>query len=455
MWFDLAWSLGQGRDKTLSGRSRRFIELLASARNDSPEERAAKYDYLAQATPEGSLIQVFAMDGRRLYPLGAATAFPWPDLKPQADAWSTAMFQKRHYRVLVRAVTDGAPPFRIFVAGQLEDNRVMLARFSEGLQWAIPPLLILCALSGYFVSRRALNPVDRLIASARSISIGNLSRRLPISGSGDELERLAMTCNDMLARLEDAVSRITRFTADASHELRSPLSFIRTVAECSLRTPGLDPELAEAFRDIVTESEQASRLLEDMLTLARSDAGHAQINFEMVSLTNIVHETTAKMRTLAEAKEQTLGQSIGGEHLLIDGDGATLRRLVRILIDNAIKYTPRNGRIDVTLAELNGAVHLQVKDTGVGIPASALPHVFERFFRVDPSRGQEEGTGLGLAIAKWIADAHHARITVDSIEHWGTTFEVVFPLAEKIVERWGPSGHVRAAPGLIPAPPDR
>src|SRR5262249_458948 len=160
------------------------------------------------------------------------------------------------FRLLILPVTIGSQRYSIAVAGQLEDNRWLLTRFSTGLAASIPALLAISALAGYFLSRRALLPIERLTSAVRSISIGNLSNRLPIGNSGDGLQRLAETCNHMLTRLENSVARIQRFTADASHELRSPISFVRTVAEVALQNAEADAESREAFREIVNETEE-------------------------------------------------------------------------------------------------------------------------------------------------------------------------------------------------------
>jgi heavy metal sensor kinase len=432
MWFDLAYSLSQGRDKTVSNRARRLAELLEKTRSDTPERRAAKFDDFAQATPEGSLIQVFDEEGHRVYPVSPPTIqFPWPagpaSKEPQL---SDLVFSGRLYRVFSRVVVSGERPLRIFVAGQLEDNRLLLGRFARGLIWTIPASLALSAILGYLLSRRALHPIARLTASARSITIGDLSRRLPLSDTGDELHQLAQTCNEMLARLEGAVNQITRFTADASHELRNPISFIRTTAECALRNPAADPESAESFREIVAESEEASRLLEDMLTLARSDAGHSETVFETVDLASIVAEVCGKIRPVAEAKGHVLFVNPASSGpALITGDASSLRRLIWILLDNAVKYTPAGGQIQVGLRIADGEAQVSVRDSGVGIPQSALPHIFERFYRIDASRSQEDGTGLGLAIAKWIAEVHQAVVSVESAENAGTSFQIAFRLA--------------------------
>jgi heavy metal sensor kinase len=428
MWADLANSLSQGRDKTVSGRAARLRELLKSFQQDSEVRRNAKFADFTAATPEGNLIQVFDAGGARIYPPLSVQAaeFPWPRQtggRHLSDVW----FKGKEYRVFSESIVIGSQPLRLVLAGQLEDNRQLLHKFALGLLSATPVLILVSALCGYFLGRRALDPVDRLTASVRSISIGQLSRRLPISPTGDELQRLAETCNDMLARLEVAVAKITRFTADASHELRSPVTYIRTLAEVALRNPAMDPESAESFRDIVRESEEASRLLEDMLTLARSDAGHTESVFEVLDLTEIVADSCARIRPAVEAKRHSL--SLHMDHngpVRVTGDGASLRRLFWILLDNAVKYTPFGGEIDVSVVTQGEEARVSVKDNGIGIPPSALPRIFDRFYRVDSSRAQEEGTGLGLAIAKWISDVHHAALTVESAENAGAVFRISF-----------------------------
>ncbi len=382
--------------------------------------------------PEGRLIAVFDMKGQRIFPdaSSAVAPFSWPKLdKIDGERISDVEFSLEPYRVLVRPFHGDSEPLFVCVAGQLVDNSLLLRRFRSGLLMATPFFLTLSALGGYFMSRRALAPVDRITASARSISIMNISERLPVLRTGDELQRLAETCNDMLGRIESAVSQIRQFTADASHDLRSPLSFIRTVAEVGMRNPGVDPESMRAFEDIVEECDGASRLLEDMLTLARADAkddGHAS---EAIDLREIVREICEKVRPLAEARGQSLSVRIEGrDSMVVLGDYLRLRRLIWILLDNAIKYTPVAGKIEAALSTVDGSVRVAIKDNGIGIPEADLPHIFQRFYRVDPSRSQVDGNGLGLAIAKWISDVHNATLLVESKENKGSCFSVAFPL---------------------------
>ncbi len=436
MFLDLGLSLRTGRERTLKHRAERLVDLLRSSAALAPDERARKFVEFEQATPEGSLIQAFR-GSKRIYPVTSTVNFPWPVTRADGDtAFIRRHYQGQPYLVLMQREFVNGDQLRIFVGGQLSDNEQLLRRFLNGLLATIPALLILSAFGGYFLSRRALQPVDRLTDSARAISIHNLSGRLPVANTGDEFQKLAETCNDMLSRLEAAVTQLKRFTADASHELRSPISFIRTVAECALLNPEIDKESQSALREIIDESDQAGRLLEDMLTLARSDAGGLALASEQVDLVDVVEESYSRVLTFAESRAQSVTISLPVESSIeIHGDRSTLRQLLKILLENAIKYTPTGGKIKVDLQSNGPLAILSVSDTGIGIPLASLPHVFERFYRVDPSRSEVSGTGLGLAIAKWIAERHGAQISVSSVEGAGSTFQVEFPAVPHSLSR--------------------
>jgi heavy metal sensor kinase len=316
----------------------------------------------------------------------------------------------------------------LFAAAPQAGSLLVLRRFLMGLLASTPILLLISSASGYWISRKALRPVDRITAAARSISIRNLSERLPVADTGDELQRLAETCNAMLGRLESAVTHIRQFTADASHELRGPLSFTRTVAEVALKKPNLDSESRSAFEDIVDESAKAAALLEEMLTLARADSGSFNIAMEPVNLATVIQEACNLARPLADERNLSLSVSFGGGQLVsVLGDFSSLRRLLWILLDNALKYTYAPGKIEVALSVASERAILTVRDSGIGICKTDLPRIFDRFYRADPSRSQVEGNGLGLAIAKWIAEMHQADLSVTSEEHNGTSFRLVFP----------------------------
>jgi signal transduction histidine kinase len=333
------------------------------------------------------------------------------------------------YWVLVRPYSLGTETLYLAAAAPAAGNLLVLDRFWTGLLASAPLLLLVSSAGGYWLSRRALRPVDRITATARSISIRNLSERLPTSDSADELARLTETFNAMLTRLEAAVNRIKQFTGDASHELRGPMSFVRTVAEVALRNPKIDPESKHSFQDIVEEAGKAAILLEDMLTLARGDAERDGAALGPVDILTVIDGACELAAPIAAERDLALSVSPPpAQPVQVLGDFAGLRRLLWILLDNALKYTEPHGRIQVELEASATEATVRVRDSGIGISEADLPHIFDRFYRADPSRSKTEGSGLGLAIAKWIADLHHADLSIASEESKGTVAQLVLPL---------------------------
>jgi signal transduction histidine kinase len=285
--------------------------------------------------------------------------------------------------------------------------------------------LLLASAGGYWVSRRALAPVDEITRTARSITADNLSQRLTVPSTGDELQRLSETLNEMIARIESAFTRIIRFTADASHELRTPLAVMRTTAEVALRGQRVDEERRNALEQIVAEIQRTSHLVDNLLLIANADAGHGRPAKVRMNLTDAVAEACTEGAVLARSKGVNLQARIPEEPIWVLGDTHALRRLFLILVDNAVKYTPTGGSCEVSVDEHDGFVVGSVRDSGIGIASADLPHIFDRFYRVDRARSRAQGgTGLGLAIGRWIAEAHEASITVESEIDRGSVFEV-------------------------------
>jgi len=434
MWLDLKDTLTSGRSRTLEKRADRLGDLLRDTQAESREHRVRKFQAFADATG-GGLIEVFRTNGVRALPspTAAAQAFPWPRATTiDRNRFAEVTYLGQAYRVLAHPFSPSASEQLVLcAAAPLEGNRTVLQAFSAGLLWAIPALLAISAFGGYALSRRALKPVDQITAATRSISVSNLSDRLPVPETRDELQRLSETCNEMLTRLESAVNEIKRFTGDASHELRNPVSFVQTTAELALRNRQIDAASQRAFEEIVAECGKASRLLKDMLTLARADAGNSRLAFEPVDLAEVVKMVCHKARALTDERGHTLTVHLeDGCHAIVWGDYASLNRLLWILLDNAAKYTPAPGTVRVTLAAAGGQVTVTVEDTGIGISAADLPQIFGRFYRADLSRSQVEGFGLGLPIATWIANVHQASLSADSKENVGSVFKIVFPLLD-------------------------
>jgi heavy metal sensor kinase len=276
----------------------------------------------------------------------------------------------------------------------------------------------------YALARKALAPMEHLRRSTEAITADRLDRRLPVLNPHDELGRLSATINAMIARLEQSFAEIRRFTADASHELRTPVTLIRTEAEVAYRDlPG--PEGCQVLiGNILEECQRMTHLTDQLLTLAREDTGMNRPLREPLDLTRLVLEIGDALRPLAESREQQL-RAVGDQPVWVDGDPARLRQVFVNLIDNAIKYTPEGGRIDVAVRKEGADAVVTIEDTGVGIPAEHLPHIFDRFYRVDRARSRAEGgTGLGLSIARSIVIAHGGQIDLVSTPGKGTVCTV-------------------------------
>jgi heavy metal sensor kinase len=316
---------------------------------------------------------------------------------------------------------------RAAVALEREDVDGEFRQLGLVLVASLPAALVVIGGLGYFLARKSLAPVDQIRRSTEEITADRLDRRLPVANPADELGRLAQTINAMIARLERSFAEVRRFTADASHELRTPLTSIRAETEVALGNRLTAEDYQELLRSILEECERLTRLTDQLLTLCREDAGTKRPPGEPVDLGRLVGDVVETIRPLAEAKQLQLGSSRNGL-LTIRGDEARLRQVFYNLLDNAIKYTPPGGRITVQLDQGEGAAVVRVCDTGIGIPPDHLPHVFDRFYRVDRSRSREQGgTGLGLSIAQSIVAAHGGTIHLDSAPGQGTTCTVILP----------------------------
>jgi two-component system, OmpR family, heavy metal sensor histidine kinase CusS len=290
------------------------------------------------------------------------------------------------------------------------------------------PLALVCALGGgYLLARKALAPVDRMVHTADQITGRRLDRRIDVTNADDELGRLARTLNGMIARLERSFEEVRRFTADAAHELRTPIAVLRNEAEVALRKPREPEQYRRVLEDQLEELERLSRLAERLLFLCREDAGLVPMSRELVRLDEVVEDVAEHMRVVAEEKRVGL-ETDGVVPCHINGDEDQLRRLLFNLLDNAIKFTPATGTVTVESACVDAKVRIVVTDSGIGIPPEHLPHVFKRFYRVDPARGPEVGgTGLGLAIARSIAEAHGGSIEMESTVGEGTRAILTLP----------------------------
>ncbi len=323
----------------------------------------------------------------------------------------------------------GNQSYLIQVAIEMDDFYEALDHFALLLFISIPTLLLCAAAGGYWISTRALAPVDQITQTARTISAQNLSSRLVVPHTGDELQRLSETLNGMLERLEAAFKKITQFTADASHELRTPVAVMRTRAELSLRKARSAGEYRDVIAEVLSELEKTSGLIEQLMFLARADSGAETLHFAATNVAEVLREACHQGSALAEAKQIAFQEQISGDSMWIQGDASSLRRLFLILIDNAVKYTPASGKIEVSLQRNDGYAVAEVRDTGIGIAEADLPNVFERFYRADKARTRESGgVGLGLSIGRWIAEVHAGTIEVHSSPGHGSIFQIRLPI---------------------------
>lgn len=284
-------------------------------------------------------------------------------------------------------------------------------------------LSLLAGFAGYFLAARALTPIDKITNTAHRISTEDLSARLNLPDNGDEVSRLANTFDEMLARIESGFARERQFTADASHELRTPLTAMQTILSFIRERERPAKEYRQALDDLAEETDRLHELVEDLLQLARGERGF-ELNREPIDLITLLADVADSLRPLAENKGLTLTCDLPPS-LVISGDMDLLIRLIVNLLDNAIKYTDR-GSITLSAEEKDRWAVIEVEDTGMGIPSEHLPHIFERFYTIEPSRSSK-GTGLGLSIAKQIVEGHGGRIKVRSETTRGTTFTIHLP----------------------------
>jgi heavy metal sensor kinase len=296
----------------------------------------------------------------------------------------------------------------------------------------IAPIVLLCSAAlGWWLAGTSLRPLLRITDELEAISDGrSLHRRLAVPLSGDEISRLVVTLNGMLARLEQSFAGLRRFTADASHELKTPLMVLRAGVERGLTHPKTPQEVLQALDETLGQINQMTEMVDNLLTLARADEGRAPLAVEPTDLRELVADVSETAGMLGENAQIRVKTDIPSGPVRLPVDRHRIRELLLNLVTNAIKYTPAGGTVGLGLTEGADGVTLTVSDTGVGIAPGDLPHIFDRFWRADPARsrtGERAGTGLGLAITKWIAEAHGGTITVQSRPGRGTLFTVRLP----------------------------
>ncbi len=330
-------------------------------------------------------------------------------------------------QLAMMCVREAGQTYFVIVAESRAEMIAQLRRLRRIFYFSLPLMLLIAGIAGYFLARKSLAPIAAMSAQAENISANNLHERLPVSHPHDELGRLANVFNALLARVNRSFAGLREFTADASHEFRTPLAIIRGEADVALSQPRTSLEYQETLAIVRDEARRLSRIVDDMLALARADAGAHPLQREVFYLNDLIEECCRAVQTLAASKS-ILVQCASLPDLEFCGDEELLRRMILNLLDNAIKYTPGGGIVRIELSETHTHLKLRVIDNGIGIPTEAAAQVFDRFYRVDKTRSRAEGgSGLGLPIVKWVAEAHQGTVQLESHPGRGSEFVVELP----------------------------
>ena len=298
------------------------------------------------------------------------------------------------------------------VGALLSANDAALRRYLQLLLWGVPGGLLIGVLAGIFLSGFVLHPLSRLAAATRAIDVNNLRHRLPLRGADDELDEVARAFNEALARVEHAVGEMRQFSTAIAHELRTPIAALRGEIELAAMQAGVSQADKAAAASQLEELDKLKRLIDQLLTLARAEAGEIPLARQPVELGPLIASVCEQVEAVAHAKGLGLRSELA-DGIVVSGDSAWLERLLLNLLDNAFKFTPPGGNVVVKLTSSGDVARMEVRDTGIGMPADVVPHVFERFYRADPARSANEGVGLGLSLVKWIVDRHNG--TIDAI----------------------------------------
>jgi len=375
----------------------------------------------------------------------------YPDLKPLEtnipnDVLNKYTKNSTNFIGTFKTISSGDDHFRIYSSPIYSDNKILaiivlsqplnlmetsMKNLSSIILFLIPIVIFVAIIGGLLISNRALKPISHMINIAREISVGDLSKRLNLTYTNDEIGRLAQTFDIMIERLENSFKRQKQFTHDASHELRTPVAVIQSQAESALNTKRSDEEYIKALTVILDEAKHMGKLISNLLFLARSDSNSENLTMENLNYSEIVEGVVLELQPIASNNNIDL-KLIKNEPSYILGDQTRITQLLYNIIDNAIKYTLPGGKIKVYVENKKDYIKTSIEDTGIGISQEDISHIFERFYRSDKSRSRKDGgTGLGLSISNWIATVHGGKIDVTSKIGKGSIFTIWLPSKKK------------------------
>jgi heavy metal sensor kinase len=396
------------------------------AARSTAAEQSSSAQMLAVYDPEGRLLAESGRDG------DLEIALPPPAIIPDGEELLETVLESdgddRH-RLAFRRVSIPPATYIVVVGADLEPMDEELEFLRGILAYVVPIALVIAGVGGSFLARRSLAPVVAMADRARKIGVENLSARLPVANPRDELGHLAETFNELLGRLEGSLVQQRQFMADASHELRTPVTTTRTAAAVALQQQHRDEaEYRDTLKIVEEQAARLSRVVDDMFTLARADAGNYPLHAMPMYLDEVIDEVVRAARVVAGTKQVSV-EATSIPSAAFTGDEDLIRRLIGNLVDNAVRHTPDGSTVRVELDQTDSGYAIAVKDQGPGIESGIKPHIFERFFRGDVSRRAtaRDGAGLGLALARWIARAHGGDVVLARSSPSGSTFVISLP----------------------------
>ncbi len=386
--------------------------------------------------PKGKFIQIIDASGK----IGARLN----DLEAEAVPVSFVTLEKAlKGEIVYETIETARPRLRMITMPILENKKtvsiVQVGSSLEEFEDTMKRLLIIMIVSiitatggtiiaGYFMAKKTMKPVDQIRRTAVKISSSNLDERIELKGRKDELGRLAETFNAMIARLKDSFQRINQFSIDVSHELKTPLTILKGETELALRKDRANEEYKKSLQSNLEEIDRMSHIIDDLLLLSKAETKDIRLNVDKVDLRDLLADVCLNMKIFGENKHvEIVAKDL--EDIRIIGDELKLRRMITNIVENGIKYGHNGGYVAVSSYTQNGFACVNVKDDGPGIASGDIKYIFDRFYRADRSRKRASGSGLGLSISKWIAEAHHGTIEVESTPAAGSLFVIKLPMS--------------------------